>query len=241
MATIARSPVGLSWQNTTCSCPAGSSRPVNTPMAAPDTKVRPGLVGPAVLSGGVLPAVPSLTPPLLPHRDASARPGTGRVRDAQGRLEVARSRRAVAVRLIPAGVRAAGRFRAGTPGFLAPVRQGGSGRRPAGGPRPAAHGRAGGARRELEPAARTTRRGVRHGDRRDAAGVPVEPAQPGRRGGADRPRRGTERARGRVRAADLRGARQDRRGGLAQRVARTGARPAPAARAGGDLGGTAAL
>src|SRR5437762_3412772 len=49
MATIARSPVGLSWQNTTCSCPAGSSRPVNTPMAAPDTKVRPGLVGPAVL------------------------------------------------------------------------------------------------------------------------------------------------------------------------------------------------
>src|SRR5438045_5643745 len=75
MAMIAHSPVGLSWQNTTCSCPAGSSRPVNTPMAAPDTKVRPGLVGPAVLSGGVLPAVPSLTPPLLPHRDASARPG----------------------------------------------------------------------------------------------------------------------------------------------------------------------
>ena len=73
------------------------------------------------------------------------------------------------------------------------------------------------------------------------AGLPVEPADPGRRGGAERPGRGAAGARRRVRAADAGRAGQGGGGGLAQRGAGAGARRAPGARADRHLGRAAAL
>ena len=74
-----------------------------------------------------------------------------------------------------------------------------------------------------------------------AAGLPVEPADPGRRGGAERPGRGALGARRRLRAAGARRAGQGGGGGLAQRRAGAGARGAPGARADRHLGRAAAL
>src|SRR2546421_8676248 len=144
--------------------------------------------------------------------------------------------RAREFRCVPSGVRALDRFRPGTPALLAPVREGGSRDRPARRARAAAHGRARGARRRRDPAARPARRGIRPGDRRAPADLPVEPAGPGGRGGADRPGRGTGGARRRVRTADPRRARQDRGGRLAQRREGTRTGDAPGARAGVDVG-----
>ena len=118
-----------------------------------------------------------------------------------GGRSVRRSRRAVTVRVVPAGVRAADRVRPAEPVVLAPLRP----RRPGGdagrGPGPAAHGGDRGARRGLDPAARPARRGVRAAGRRTTLGLPVEPAGAGGRGGARGPRRRAAGARRRVRAA----------------------------------------
>jgi len=103
--------------------------------------------------------------------------------DGRSRL-VGGSRRAVALRFIPARVRAAHRLRPGPAVVLAPVRQRGPRHRSAGGAGTAADRGDRGARGRLDPAARPARRGVRPGVRRRAAGLPVEPAYPGRRGGA---------------------------------------------------------
>ena len=112
---------------------------------------------------------------------------------------------------------------------------------PGRGPGPAAHRRARGARRGLDPAARPARRGVRAGVRRHAAGLPVEPAAAGGRGGAERPRRRAAGARRRVRAAGAGRPGQGDRGGLAQRRQGAGARRAAGARADRHLGRAAAL
>ena len=76
---------------------------------------------------------------------------------------------------------------------------------------------------------------------RHPAGLPVEPAAAGRRGGAERPRRRAAGARRRVRAAGAGRPGQGGRGGLAQRREGAGARRAPGARADRHVGRAAAL
>ena len=106
---------------------------------------------------------------------------------------------------------------------------------------PPAYGGDRGARRRLDPAARPARRGVRAGGRRHAAGLPVEPAGPGRRGGAERPRRRAVGARRRVRAAGAGRPGPGGGGGLAQRRPGAGARRAAGARADRHVGRAAAV
>ena len=132
-------------------------------------------------------------------------------------------------------------FDRGPAGVLAPLRAGGAGGGAGRGPGPAADRGARGAGRGLDPAARPARRGVRPGGRRDAAGLPVEPADPGGRGGAERAGRRAAGARRRVRAAGAGRAGPGRGRGLAQRRPGAGARRAPGARADRHLGRAAAL